>query len=244
MKLTKSIFISILSEIRGEFTAQSVTDMIIDKYDAIYQARLEKKGCAEEAIKSIRTQVNTDIGLTAKGGKFHDDLIEENLKLLSGDKRGTFVMISSVDEEDVIESEVETNEEEEEQQFNRTVVIKNAEAKMTRKDLNRIKMQKAVASSINDIMKWKNSDFSLEWDHAKALADKGAHSPENGQLISRQMNRTKNSKSMKRMTYKRQCDYINNNVEFYINDRFMDEDDADIMRINVEAQLKLLEIYY
>lgn len=49
---------------------------------------------------------------------------------------------------------------------------------------------------------------------------------------------------MKRMTYKEQCAYLMNVVDFYLNDRFIDDEDAFIMKMNVAARLKILEEYY
>lgn len=182
MKLTANLIFDALKDIRGEFTTRDLVEKCIDMNDGMYKAKLEQSdNDVVVAMKRIYQHIASDLSESVReGNRLQPKLAEENLMLVSGESRGTYIIIAMHQED--------SNDEVE---FNRSVVIRESESSMTKIELNRIKQQKLIMNDINDIMKWKNSDFSIEWDHAQALADNGKHHPDNGQLITRQRNRTK-----------------------------------------------------
>ncbi|RDU68624.1 HNH endonuclease [Helicobacter brantae] len=159
--------------------------------------RIDEKSQKQQKPTEGITQLIRNLSAKTGRGDF-----SKNIKI---DDEGNVRKVKYITEEEKALIEQEDIEEEDRRQ-----IIKQAESKMSQKELYRIKEFSDICSILKN--KW---GIIFEVDHAYALKGEkqGKHHPDNLQLLLKMHNGAKNNKDWTRFTFEEQEKYIRNIVE-------------------------------
>jgi len=118
------------------------------------------------------------------------------------------------------------------EQYDRNKQIEISLRELSDTDVARLKGFKEIARLISI------AGLKLDIDHAKSLRDKGKEHPDNLHFLTSSHNRKKNKKSVKRMTYKEQHDYITDNIKMEI------RTGGEIDKNAITVYMKMLKAIY
>jgi hypothetical protein len=151
----------------------------------------KKNGDVKRTLKH-KIHKNTDIGELKRMGILNIDK-SQNPSIYSMDveKYNEYIEIGDTISEKGISD------------YDRSEIIEKTEETWLSKD----RIHASTYAYIQKLL-WIHIGMKFEIDHAKSLKEGGKHSPENFHLLLKEHNRSKNSKSTKRMSYEEQVRYI------------------------------------